>query len=106
MKGNLVLFPDILYATSANNIWNVMFGQRFDRSEHNVARHLCRSAMMFQRANETTGGMILFLPILKYFGNMFGYTNHMKGNYAIVDVVKVSRIIKEITICYNENDPI
>ncbi|XP_012221588.1 probable cytochrome P450 304a1 [Linepithema humile] len=98
MKGNLMLFPDILYATSANNIWNVMFGQRFDRSKHDISRHLCRSAMMFQRANETTGGMILFLPILKYFGNMFGYTNHMKGNYAIVDVVKKTLEEQKITL--------
>jgi len=95
-----MLFPDILYATSANNIWNVMFGYRFDRSEHDISRHLCRSAQMFQRANDTTGGIMFYLPILKYFGNMFGYTNHMKGTYAMVDVIKVYRVIKEITSIY------
>ncbi|XP_029169957.1 probable cytochrome P450 304a1 [Nylanderia fulva] len=88
IKGNLALFPDVLYASSANNIWNVMFGHRFDRSEHDISRHLCRSALMFQRANDPSGGALFQRPFLKYFGNMFGYKNHIKGNYAIVDVVK------------------
>lgn len=94
IRGNLALFPDVLYASSANNIWNVMFGYRFDRSEHDVSRHLCRSALMMQRANDPSGGALLQYPILKYFGNVFGYKNHIKGNYGMVDIVKVGPFIK------------
>jgi len=85
-----VLFPDILYASAGNNIWNVMFGHRFDRSEHDTLRLLCRSALMFQRANDSTGGAIFQRPFLKYFGNMFGYKNHMKASNTMINIVKVS----------------
>jgi len=90
LKGNLALFPDILYASAGNNIWNVLFGHRFDRSEHDTPRLLCRSALMFQRANDTTGGAIFQRPFLKYFGNMFGYKNHIKASNTMINMVKVS----------------
>lgn len=94
IRGSLALFPDVLYASSANNIWNVMFGYRFDRSEHDVSRHLCRSALMMQRANDPSGGALFQHAFLKYFGNVFGYKNHIKGSYGMIDVVKVGPFIK------------
>ncbi|XP_025988557.2 uncharacterized protein LOC113003430 [Solenopsis invicta] len=102
LKGNLALFPDILYASSGNNIWNVMFGHRFDRSEHDVPRRLCRAAVMFQRANDTTGGAILQRPFLKYFGNMFGYKNHMKASNIMEDIVK--KYLEHQKASVSEND--
>ncbi|CAL1679557.1 unnamed protein product [Lasius platythorax] len=101
IRGNLALFPDVLYASSANNIWNVMFGHRFDRSEHDISRHLCRSALMFQRANDPSGGALFQRPFLKHFGNMFGYKNHIKSNYAIVDVIKKGLERQKATLSEN-----
>lgn len=98
IKGNLALFPDVLFAPSANNIWNVMFGYRFDRSEHDISRHLSRSAIMMQKANDPTGGALFQRPFLKYFGNMFGYTNHIKGNYGMIEVVKVDFFVERIQL--------
>ncbi|EFN65051.1 Probable cytochrome P450 304a1 [Camponotus floridanus] len=103
IRGNLALFPDVLYASSANNIWNVMFGYRFDRSEHDVSRHLCRSALMMQRANDPTGGALLQYPFLKYFGNVFGYKNHIKGSNGMIDVVKKALERQKTTLSENDN---
>jgi len=86
----LALFPDILYALAGNTIWNVMFGYKFDRSEHDTPRLLCRLALMFQRANNPIGGAIFQYSFLKYFGNMFGYKNHMKASNTMINIVKVS----------------
>lgn len=102
LKGNLALFPDILYASSCNNIWNIMFGHRFDRSEHDMCRLICRTAMLFQRANDTTGGAIFQRPFLKYFGNMFGYKNHMKSSNILTAIVK--KYLKHQKSTINEND--
>ncbi|XP_011639779.1 probable cytochrome P450 304a1 [Pogonomyrmex barbatus] len=88
LKGNLAFFPDILYASSANNIWNVMFGYRFDRSEHDISRQLCRAAVKMQRGNDTTGGAIFQMPFLKHFGNMFGYKDHINGSNTMTAIVK------------------
>ncbi|XP_036145764.1 probable cytochrome P450 304a1 isoform X2 [Monomorium pharaonis] len=88
LKGNLALFPDILYASAGNNIWNVMFGHRFDRSEHDIPRRLCRAAVLFGKSNDTTGGAIFQHPFLKHFGNMFGYKNHMKASNTLNNLVK------------------
>ncbi|XP_018357138.1 PREDICTED: probable cytochrome P450 304a1 [Trachymyrmex septentrionalis] len=88
LKGNLAFFPDIMYASAANNIWNVMFGRRFDRSEHDIPRRLCRMALLFQRANDTIGGAISQRSIFRYFGNMFGYTNHIKGSSTVSNIIK------------------
>ncbi|XP_050455199.1 probable cytochrome P450 304a1 isoform X2 [Cataglyphis hispanica] len=95
IKGNLALFPDVLFAPSANNIWNVMFGYRFDRSEHDISRHLSRSAIMMQKANDPSGGALFQYPFLKYFGNMFGYTNHIKGNYAMKGLERQKATLSE-----------
>ncbi|XP_071566707.1 probable cytochrome P450 304a1 [Temnothorax nylanderi] len=88
LKGNLALFPDILYAPAGNNIWNIMFGHRFNRNEHDVPRRLCRAAVMLLRANDTTGGAIFQRPFLKHFGNTFGYKNHMKANSIMTDIIR------------------
>lgn len=48
--------------------------------------------MLFQRANDTTGGAIFQFWFLKYFGNMFSYANIMKGNNGMVNFVKVNFI--------------
>lgn len=66
-----------------------MFGEKFDRSEYHKLRYFCESAMMFQRAFDTTGGALSQFWFLKYFGNMFGYKNIMLGTYRMVDFIKV-----------------
>ncbi|KAK9307391.1 hypothetical protein QLX08_002285 [Tetragonisca angustula] len=88
LKNGSARFPDVLYPYAANAIWNVMFGKRFDRSEYYKLKYFCESAMMFQRAADTTGGAIFQFWFLKYFGNMFGYKNMMIGNYRMVDFIK------------------
>ncbi|XP_072767521.1 probable cytochrome P450 304a1 [Anoplolepis gracilipes] len=103
IKGNLALFPDILYASAANNIWTIMFGYRFNRSEHDILRHLCRSALMMQRANDPSGGALFQRPILKHFGNMFGYKNHITGSNAMIDVVKKALERQKATLSENVN---
>lgn len=85
-------FPDILYPTTCNPLWNFYFGYGFDRTEHDIPRRICRMSMLFLRSLEATGGAIFFLPYLKYFGNMFGYKNVMKSNYTVVDVIQVNDI--------------
>ncbi|XP_018047195.1 PREDICTED: probable cytochrome P450 304a1 [Atta colombica] len=102
LKGNLALFPDILYASAANNIWNIMFGRRFDRSEHDISRLLCRMSILFQRSNDPTGGAISQRSIFRYFGNMFSYTNHMKGSTTISNIIKKYLDYQKTII--NEND--
>ncbi|KAL0105457.1 hypothetical protein PUN28_016846 [Cardiocondyla obscurior] len=102
LKGNLALFPDILYASAGNNIWNVMFGHKFDRSEHDIPRRLCRAGIMLLRANDTTGGAIFQRPFLKYFGNIFGYKNHMIASNVMIDIVK--EYLKYQKTTFTEND--
>nr|XP_033329530.1 probable cytochrome P450 304a1 [Megalopta genalis] len=88
LKNGAACFNDVLYPYSANSIWNIMFGERFDRSEHHQTIRLCKSAMMFQRAADTTGGAIFQRKFLKHFGNMFGFAEAIKGHYGMVDFVK------------------
>ncbi|XP_017793323.1 PREDICTED: probable cytochrome P450 304a1 [Habropoda laboriosa] len=88
LKNGSALFPDILYPYAANSIWDIVFGEIFDRSEHDKLRYFCESAMSFQRAADTTGGAIVSLWYLKYFGNMFGYQDIVKSNYRMVDFIK------------------
>ncbi|XP_043251102.1 probable cytochrome P450 304a1 [Colletes gigas] len=88
LKKGYALFPDVLYPYSGNSIWDIMFGSRFDRTEHSKLRYFCQSAMLFQRSADTTGGIIFQREIYKHFGNLFGYTNIMKGNYRMVDFIK------------------
>lgn len=76
-----------------------MFGHRFDRSEHDVPRRFSRAAFLLQKANDTTGGALFQRPILRYFGNMFGYRDHMKGSNIMTNIVKVSRLLNN----YNRN---
>lgn len=78
-----------MYPYVANNIWDIMFGERFDRSDYHKLKYFCESAMMFQRAGDTTGGALFQFWYLKYFGNMFGFSNMMKGNYRMVDFIMV-----------------
>ncbi|XP_033353024.1 probable cytochrome P450 304a1 isoform X1 [Bombus vosnesenskii] len=88
LKSGSARFPDILYPYVANTIWYIMFGEKFDRSEYHKLRYFCESAMMFQRAFDTTGGALSQFWFLKYFGNMFGYKNIMLGTYRMVDFIK------------------
>lgn len=66
-----------------------MFGERFDRSKYHKLIYFCESSMMFQKALDTSGGVLSQFWFLKYFGNMFGYTNAMKGTYRMIDFIKV-----------------
>lgn len=102
LKDNLVLFPDILYAPSSNNIWNIMFGHRFNRSEHDIPYRLSYAAVMFLRTNDTTGGAIFQRPCLKFFGNLFGYKNHMKASNMMQDIVE--KYLKYQKTTLDEND--
>nr|XP_003703633.1 PREDICTED: probable cytochrome P450 304a1 isoform X1 [Megachile rotundata] len=88
LKPGCALFPDVLYPYSANSIWNIMFGERFDRSEYHKLSYLCRAAMKFQRAGDTTGGAIVQHWFLKYFGDLFSYKSIMDGNYGMVYFIK------------------
>uniref|UniRef100_A0A348G630 Cytochrome P450 2 n=1 Tax=Odontomachus monticola TaxID=613454 RepID=A0A348G630_ODOMO len=101
IKGNLVLFPDILYGTIGSSFWNLLFGSKFDRSEHDIPRHIGRMSMLFQRSLDATGGAIFHLPILRFFGNMFGYKNMIKSNYAVTDIIK--EYLKSQNATYGEN---
>ncbi|XP_011146960.2 probable cytochrome P450 304a1 [Harpegnathos saltator] len=88
IKGNLILFPDILYPTICSSLWNVLFGQRFNRSEHDIPRRFGRMAMLFHRSLDSTGGALFHLPVLRYFGNMFGFKDMMKANNAMIDIIQ------------------
>ncbi|XP_076681205.1 putative cytochrome P450 304a1 [Andrena cerasifolii] len=87
LKKGYALFPDILFPYSGNSIWDIMFGNRFDRSEHEKLRNFCGAAMSFQRSNDTTGGAIFQRAFLKYFGNMFSYAGIIKANNRLRDFV-------------------
>ncbi|XP_014480099.1 PREDICTED: probable cytochrome P450 304a1 isoform X2 [Dinoponera quadriceps] len=101
IKGNLALFPDILYSTIGSSLWKVLFGQRFDRTEHDIPRRVCRLSMMFVRSLESTGGAIFHLPFLKFFGNMFGYKNVIKSNYLVADIIQ--EYLKSLETTFGEN---
>ncbi|XP_076249610.1 putative cytochrome P450 304a1 isoform X2 [Calliopsis andreniformis] len=88
LKKGYALFPDILYPYFANSIWEIMFGERFNRSEHYKLWNLCEAAMLFQRSIDTTGGAIFQRPFLKYFGNLFRYTDIIKGNTKMVNFIQ------------------
>lgn len=88
MGNGCALFPDILYPYFANNVWDVTFEERFDRSEHHKLRYICKSAMLFQRSGDTTGGAISYFWFLKYFGNMFGFKSFMKGSCGLRDFIE------------------
>ncbi|XP_076180080.1 putative cytochrome P450 304a1 [Ptiloglossa arizonensis] len=103
LKKGYALFPDILYPYFANSIWDIMFGDRFDRVEHHKLRYFCEAAMIFQRAADTTGGVIFQRKFFKYFGNTFGYTNILKGNYRLIDFIK-KYLYKQKDSHSNDND--
>lgn len=89
LKKGYALFPDILYPYSANSIWDIMCGNRFDRSENQKLRDFCEAAMLFQRSMDTTGGAIFQRPFLKYFGNLFKHTDIIRGNTGMVEFIQV-----------------
>ncbi|XP_011880568.1 PREDICTED: probable cytochrome P450 304a1 isoform X1 [Vollenhovia emeryi] len=103
LKGNLALFPDILYASSGNNIWNILFGYRLDRTEHDILLRFGRAVTLFQSANDTTGGAIFQYEFLKYFGNMFGYKNHMKGSNILKEIIQKHLEFHKITFDKNND---
>lgn len=73
-----------------------MFGHRFNRSEHDIPYRLSYAAVMFLRTNDTTGGAIFQRPCLKFFGNLFGYKNHMKASNMMQDIVEVNKFVKQL----------
>ncbi|XP_076761436.1 farnesoate epoxidase-like [Xylocopa sonorina] len=88
LRNGFARFPDVLYPYVGNNIWCIMFGERFDRSEHYKLKYFCESAMEFQRSGDTSGGAISAFWFLKYFGNMFGYTGTIKSNLQLINFIK------------------
>ncbi|XP_017753929.1 PREDICTED: probable cytochrome P450 304a1 [Eufriesea mexicana] len=100
LRNGSACFPDVLYPYVANSIWDIMFGERFDRSDYHKLKYFCECAMMFQRAADTTGGALFQFWYLKYFGNMFGFSNMMKGNYRMIDFI-MERLNNEK---YSDND--
>ncbi|CAL7939199.1 unnamed protein product [Xylocopa violacea] len=80
LKNGLIRFPDILYPYTANSIWEIIFGERFDRSEFHKLNDFCTSALQFQRSGNPIGGAIAYFWYLKYFGNMFGYKEFIDSN--------------------------
>ncbi|XP_078039429.1 putative cytochrome P450 304a1 [Augochlora pura] len=88
LRKGAAYFNDVLYLYATNSIWNIMFGERFHRSDYHRTKGLCKNAMMFQRDSDTTGGAIFQHKFLKYFGNMFGFAGAIKGHYGMVDFVK------------------
>ncbi|XP_076644545.1 putative cytochrome P450 304a1 [Halictus rubicundus] len=88
LRKGAAYFPDILFPYSANSIWDIMSGERYGRSEHQRLRNLCENAMVFQRAGDTTGAALSQRAFLKYFGNMFGFTDIIKGNAGMVNFVQ------------------
>ncbi|XP_074114541.1 putative cytochrome P450 304a1 [Cotesia typhae] len=93
-----VLFPDILSPISANYIWTVMANKRLPRTEtgeeHESLRELCKWARTFQAGGDVTGGAKTMTPWLRYFGNLFGYTDFINGTRAIANFVE--DFIKEL----------
>ncbi|CAL7939200.1 unnamed protein product [Xylocopa violacea] len=88
LKNGMARFPDVLYPYVANNIWCIMFGERFDRSEHHKLKYFCESAIEFQRSGDTSGGALSTFWFLKYFGNMFKYKAMMKSNLQLINFIK------------------
>lgn len=89
LKNGYACFPDILYPYVANVILNIMFGERFDRSQYHKLIYFCESSMMFQKSLDTSGGAIFQFWFLKYFGNIFGYTNAIKATYQMINFIEV-----------------
>ncbi|KAI4501823.1 hypothetical protein M0802_003158 [Mischocyttarus mexicanus] len=87
-NNGLALFPDILYQFFMNNIWEIMFGLRFERNEYDELRYFSRNAIKFQRSGDTIGGAVTIYPITCKFGNLFSFTDIMDSNYAMVDFIK------------------
>ncbi|CAL7939197.1 unnamed protein product [Xylocopa violacea] len=112
LKNGYALFPDVLYPCVTNSIWDIFFGERFNRSEHDQVRYLCKAVMLLQKSGDITGGAIAQFSFLKHFGNMFKYRDFSKSNHEIFDFIKkhiekqrhfteddmglVSRYLKEI----------
>lgn len=90
MRGNLLLFPDILYPTVCSPLWKVLFGQRFDRSEYDIPGEICSLAMMFVQSLDSMGGAMSFFPFLRHFGNMFGFKNMIKGQHGVANIIRVN----------------
>ena len=101
LKHGYALFPNILYPYSANSIWDIMFGDRFNRSQHQKLIYLCQAAMKFQRGGDTTGAAIFQRWFLKYFGDMFGYKSIVDGSYRIASFVM--KHIEERKQLYDED---
>lgn len=75
-----------------------MFGDRFNRSEHQKLRYLCEAAMKFQRAGDTTGAAIFQRWFLKYFGDIFGYKSIIDGSSRIAYFVMVTYLFFKLNI--------
>ncbi|KAG7197683.1 hypothetical protein KM043_014445 [Ampulex compressa] len=88
VRNGTALFPNVLFPYAFNTIWYIIFGRTFDRPEYNKLIRVCQYAMEFQRAGDTSGGVILQRPFLKYFGDIFAYKSIMRGNYGMVNFIK------------------
>ncbi|KAI4491407.1 hypothetical protein M0804_002799 [Polistes exclamans] len=100
-NNGLALFPDIFYQFFVNNIWEIMFGYRFERNEYEKLRYFSRNAMKFQRSSDTSGGAILIYPITCHLGNLFSFKDFINSNYAMIDFIK--KYLHEYKAMYGEN---
>ena len=91
MADGSALFPDVLFASSANPIWYIMSGEILEREDYEKLRHICRCAFILQRAGNTAAGPIAMTPWLRHFGDGFGYKGIVDGSYGIIDFFKVHK---------------
>ncbi|XP_046817600.1 probable cytochrome P450 304a1 isoform X1 [Vespa crabro] len=87
-KDGLALFPEVLYPFFINNIWEIIFGYRFERSKYEKLRYFGRKGMKFIRSIDSLGGSVFFWPITCFFGNLFSFKDSMESNYAMIDFIK------------------
>nr|XP_050869101.1 probable cytochrome P450 304a1 [Vespula vulgaris]XP_050869102.1 probable cytochrome P450 304a1 [Vespula vulgaris] len=87
-KDGLALFPNFLYPFFFNNIWEIMFGYRFERSKYGKLCYFSEKAMKFVRSGDTMGGATFLWPITCSFGNLFSFTDAMESNYIMLDFLK------------------
>ncbi|XP_015181779.1 PREDICTED: probable cytochrome P450 304a1 [Polistes dominula] len=101
-NNGLALFPDIFYQFFVNNIWEIMFGYRFERKDYEKLRYFSRNAIKFQRSGDTTGGALLIFPITCHLGNLFSFKDLMDSNYAMINFIK--KYLHEYKAMYGEDD--
>lgn len=100
VNGSQFLAPMIFMPFATNCFFEVLFKEKYPRSEHYKLKDLCDSATMFARETSEYGRLLSMMPWIRFFfPKTCGYKSLMKANVSQYNFFK-----QKIETCLNNFD--